>query len=169
MKKFSGILVLLLISAILLSSCGKKEAADEFIPQKSFTIHMTAEKNNNTFEADIICLNSEDITIAFTSPKELSGFSLKAGNGAYKAEIFGMEDELSAKEINNTSVINVLIKTIRTAAFTNHGQFIKKDGFYTAGLTIDGIPVTADFSGKGFLQKITAETLNFSAQFEISG
>lgn len=130
---------------------------------------MTATKDKKAFEADIICLNSEDITLDFTSPQELSGFSLKTSGNGYKVNVFGIEDEITAKEINSASLINVLIKAIKLSAFTNHGLFIKEEGFYSAYLTVDGIPVTVFFSEEGFLQKITSDSLNFSAQFEISG
>ncbi len=130
---------------------------------------MKAAKDAKNFEADIICLNSEDITISFTYPKEISGFSVKTDGDGYKVNVFGMTDEVAGKEINNASLLNVLTKTLRTAVFTNHGLFSKEEEIYTANLTIDGIPVSVCFSEDGFLQKISSETLNFSAQFEISG
>ncbi len=153
----------------MLVSCSDKTVAEEFTPEKSFTIHMKAQKDSKNFEADIICINSEDITIAFTFPKELSGFSVKTEGDGYKVNVFGLTDEMAGKEINNASLLNILTKTLKTAVFTNHGLFNELDGIYTANLTIDGIPVSVFFSEDGFLQKITAETLDFSAQFEISG
>lgn len=128
---------------------------------------MKAEKDEKLFEADITCLNSEDIKISFTYPKELSGFSVCTEGDGYKVNVFGITDEVAGKEINNASLLGVLTKTLKTSVFTNHGLFTEAENGYSANLTIDGIPVSVSFSEEGFLQKLTSETLNFSAQFEI--
>ena len=159
---------LILIVSVIFSSCGEKIFTREFSPEKSFTLHMKAEKDGKSFEADVSCLNSEQITLAFTHPKELSGFSVTTENDGYKVNVFGLTDEVSDSELNNASLLNILIKAVRTSVFTNHGLFTKTDGGYTANLTVDEIPVFVSFKEDGFLQKIACETLNFSAQFEIS-
>ena len=128
---------------------------------------MKAVKDDKNFEADITCLNSESITIAFTYPKELSGFTVTTDNDGYKVNVFGITDEVTGKEINNASLLNVLTKTLKTSVFTNHGLFTKQEDGYTANLTVDSVPVAVSFSEDGFLQKMTCEPLNFSAQFEI--
>ena len=127
---------------------------------------MKAEKSDKCFEADITCLNSEDIKLAFTFPKELSGFSVQTGGDGYKVNVFGLQDEVTGEEINNASLLNVLIKTIQLSVFTNHGLFTETENGCTANITVDGIPVTVSFTKDGFLQEMICETLNFSAQFE---
>lgn len=130
---------------------------------------MKAEKDEKQFEADVTCLNSEEIKISFTYPKELSGFSVCTEGDGYKVNVFGLTDEVSDGEINNASLLNVLIKTLKTSVFTNHGLFTEEEDSFTANLSIDGIPVFVSFGKDGFLQNLSSETLNFSAQFEIDG
>lgn len=167
LKKILVLSSLLLIISLIFSSCGEKLFTRELSPEKSFTVHMKAEKDGKNFEADVTCLNSEDITIAFTFPKELSGFSVKTEGDGYKVNVFGLTDEVAENEINNASLLNVLIKTIKTAVYTNHGLFTEGENGYSANLTVDGIPVLVSFSEDGYLQMLSAEALNFSAQFEI--
>ena len=128
---------------------------------------MKAEKDGKSFEADISCPGSEEITISFTYPKELSGFSVSTKESGYNVNVFGVTDEISDEEINNASLLNVLIKALKISVYTNHGLFTETEEGYSANLTVDGIPVRVSFSEDGFLRKLTAETLNFSAQFEI--
>ena len=128
---------------------------------------MKAEKSGKSFEADISCPGGEEITIFFTYPKELSGFSVTTAPDGYNVNVFGVTDEVSEGEINNASLLNVLVKALKTSVYTNHGLFTENEEGYSANLTVDGIPVCVSFSEDGFLQKLTAETLNFSAQFEI--
>ena len=167
LKKLFALSSLILIISLIFSSCSKKAALREFSPEKSFSLHMKAEKDGKNFEADITCLNSEDIKIAFTFPGELSGFSVTTEKDGYAVNIFGLTDELTSAEINNASLLNILTKALKTSVFTNHGLFTADENGYNANLTIDSIPVSVSFSPDGFLQKITCETLNFSAQFEI--
>lgn len=168
MKKILALSSLILIISVIFSSCGEKLFTREFSPEKSFTLHMKAEKDGKSFEADLICAGSEDITLAFTYPEELSGFSVKALGDSYRVNVFGLTDEISDPELNNASLLNILIKAVRASVFTNHGLFTKAEEGFTANLTIDSIPVFVSFGNDGFLQKMTCETLNFSAQFEIS-
>ncbi len=167
MKRILILSSFLLVISLAFSSCGEKLFIKEFLPEKSFSLHMKAEKDGKNFEADIICTGNEEITISFTYPKELSGFSVSTVADGYNVNVFGVTDELSDGEINNASLLNVLTKALRTSVFTNHGLFTEEQDCYRANLTIDGIPVLVSFTKDGFLQKLTAETLNFSAQFEI--
>ena len=168
LKKISVLALFFIVISLIFSSCGEKLFIKEFLPEKSFSLHMKAEKDGKNFEADITCLNSEDITIAFTFPKELSGFSVKSEGNGYKVNVFGLTDEVAENEINNASLLNVLTGTIKTAVYTNHGLFTEDESGYSANITVDGIPVLVSFSEDGFLQKLSAEALNFSAQFEIA-
>lgn len=167
LKKIFALSALILIISAIFSSCGEKLFTKEFTPEKSFTLHMKAEKDGKQFEADLACTGSEDITLSFTYPEELSGFSVKAEGEAYKINVFGLAEEITEGELNNASLLSVLIKTVRTSVFANHGLFTEEEAGYTANLTIDSVPVAVSFSEDGFLQKITCETINFSAQFEI--
>ena len=160
----------IVFSAILiLCSCAEPTFIKDFLPEKSFTVHMKAVKNSQEFEADITCLGENDITLSFTVPKELSGFKVTTDENGYTVNIFGIVDEVTKQELNNNSLLNVLIETLRLSVFANHGLFIKKDDFYEASLTIDAIPVYVTFTESGFIRSISADALNFSAQFEISG
>ena len=127
---------------------------------------MTATKGNQTFEADITCLNSEDITLSFTYPEELSGFTVKTNEEGYTVNIFGIPDEISDSQLNDNSLLNVLIGTLRLSVFTNHGLFTKKDDFYEANLSIDQIPVYVSFDKNGYIRQIKADTLDFYGEFK---
>ncbi len=130
---------------------------------------MRAIKNSQEFEADIKCLGENDITLAFTVPKELSGFQVKTDESGYTVNIFGIVDEVTKQELNNNSLLNVLIEALRLSVFTNHGLFTEKEDCYEANLTIDGLPVYVTFGKDGYIRSLSAQTLNFSAEFEISG
>ena len=150
----------------VLTSCNTAEFIRDFMPEKSFTVKMKAIKSNQEFEADIICNNSEDITISFTYPKELSGFSVKTSENGYTVNAFGVPDEISQTELNDSSLLNVLIKSLQLSVFSNHGLFTKTDDGYEANITVDSIPVFVSFGKNGYIRTLKADTLSFSAQFE---
>ena len=127
---------------------------------------MTATKSAQSFEADIICLNSEDITISFTYPQELSGFSVKTTENGYTVNVFGIPDEISDSQLNDNSLLNVLISTLRLSVFSNHGLFTKTEDYYEANLTVDSIPVFVKFDKDGYISQIKAETLDFYGEFK---
>lgn len=169
MKKTVIAFIVILLSGVVFTSCEKNFFAEDFFPQRSFCVHMTAQKNEKQFEADIICRTYEDIEIAFTYPKELSGFSVKTTSEGYSINVFGVPDEISEAEIKDNSLLNILIGTIKTAVFTNHGSFTESNGFFNAQLTVDSTPVDVTFSDNGFLYKMSAPAIGFSADFEYSG
>ncbi len=129
---------------------------------------MTALKNNKIFEAQVKCNNYESIEISFTAPEELQGFSVEATEDGYSVNVFGIPDEISRYEINTNSLINVLVKSVKLAVFTNHGAFTQKNGYIEAQLSVDDIPVTVTFTEDGYLQSIKAQAIDFSAEFEKS-
>lgn len=169
MKKIFTAATILFSALLLFSACGMPSFIRDFIPEKSFTVHMKAIKNSQEFEADISCLNENAITISFTVPKELSGFKVTTAENGYTVNIFGIIDEVTGQEINSNSLLNVLVEAIRVSVFTNHGLFTEKDDYYEANLSIDSVPVYVTFGKDGYIRSVSAQTLNFSAQFEISG
>lgn len=151
---------------LILTSCEKEKAfSKDFFPERAFSVHMKATKSDKAFEADIICRTYEDIEIAFTYPKELSGFNVKTNSEGYTVNVFGVPDELTEDEIKDNSLLNVLVQTIRISVFTNHGMFRESEDCYTASLAIDGTPVNVVFSKDGYLRSLTANSLAFSAEF----
>lgn len=166
LKKFSLLFAILLILSVIFSSCEGPEFIKDFIPEKSFTVHMIATKGDKNFEADIICLNNEDITISFTYPEELSGFSVKTSEDGYTVNIFGVPDEVTESELNDNSLLNVLIETVRLSVFSNHGFFTKQEDFYEANLSVDSVPVYVKFGKDGYISEMKADTLDFYGQFQ---
>ncbi|MBR3767153.1 MAG: hypothetical protein IKL10_02815 [Clostridia bacterium] len=130
---------------------------------------MTAEKDGKSFEADIICNSYEDIEIKFTTPKELSGFSIVTSEDGYKVNVFGVPDDISEDEVNDASLLNILIEALKISVFTNHGLFTEKEESFDANLTVDGIPVFVSFTEDGHIRRMEASMIGFSADFEISG
>ncbi len=130
---------------------------------------MEATKGEKKFEADIICKSYADIKIAFTYPEELSGFSITADENGYNVNAFGVPDILENDEINDDSLLNVLISGIRAVLFSNHDSFSEQETGYTATLSVDGIPVSFNFSEDGYITLIDAPTINFSAMFKNQG
>ncbi len=170
MKKTSiSVFIIIFILTGLLSACEKEVHTKEFFPERAFSVHMTATKGEKSFEADIICRTYEDIEIAFTKPKELSGFSVKTTENGYNINVFGVPDEIPDTQIEDTSLLNILTRTIKTAIFTNHGCFTEKEDCFEAELIIDGTSVTVSFTKDGYLRDMNAPEIGFSAIFEYSG
>lgn len=127
---------------------------------------MTAEKGEKSFGADIICRSHDDIEIAFTSPVELSGFSVRDDGEKYSVNIFGVSDELRMSEMKDSALLNILFSTIKTAVFSNHGLFVPEEGDgYKATFNTDGTIVSVTFSSDGYIRSLTADSLGFYAQF----
>lgn len=151
---------------MLFTACEKQEEfSKDFFPERAFSIHMKATKNDKSFEADIICRTYEEIEIAFTYPNELSGFNVKTVSGGYTVNVFGVPDEISEDEIKDNSLLNILVQTIRISVFTNHGMFRETEDGYTASLAVDGTPVSVEFTSEGYLRSLTVNSLGFSAEF----
>lgn len=152
----------------LFSACERSYQEKEFEPVKTFCVYMKAKKSNKEFEALIKCNNYESIEISFTAPDELKGFSIETAENGYSVDVFGIPDEMSQYEINTDSLINILVKSIKLAVFTNHGAFTKTEKGVEAMLSVDDIPVSAAFSSDGYLLSIKAEDIDFFAEFEKS-
>ncbi len=168
MKKLVSALIFTVIFIFLFSGCEKISPTKEFQPVKSFCVHMKAQKNNKEFEAEIKCNNYESIEISFTAPEELKGFSIETTQDGYSVDVFGIPDEMSQYEINTDSLINILVKSIKLAVFTNHGAFTEKENSVEARLSVDNIPVIVAFSDDGYLLSTEAQNIDFSAVFEKS-
>lgn len=167
MKKLISAFILTVFLA-LFCGCEAHLKPKEFTPQLSFSLHMTAKKNNREFGADIKCTDYNSISLSFTSPEELNGFSVTSSENGFSVNVFGIPDEISDYEINPESLLNVLINTIRTAVFSQHGAFIINDDSAVTELSVDGVPVRVSFSSDGYIREIFAESIDFYAQFEKS-
>ena len=161
----SAVLFLLL----LLASCGASSKGNAYSPEQTFTVGMSAQKDGKNFEADIICDGYNDIKIMFTSPEELSGFTVTAGENGFNVNAFGIIDEISSAELNKASLLYILTETLRTAVFTNHGKFKESADGYSAELMISNTPVSVTFSEDGYITQMTAPTMDFSAVFKYAG
>lgn len=160
---------IILSLTLILSSCEKDIFKKDFSPVKEFTLSMEATKGDKKFAADIICRSYADIKIAFTYPEELSGFTITADENGYNVNAFGVPDILEKDEINDDSLLNVLISGIRAVLFSNHDSFSEEENGYTAALSVDGVPVSFNFSKAGFITAMAAPTINFSAVFKNQG
>lgn len=167
MKKLISVFMLTMILTVF-CSCEAYLKPKEFTPQLSFSLHMTATKNEREFGADIKCVDYDNISLFFTAPEELNGFSVTSSEKGYSVNVFGIPDEISDYEINPESLLNILFDTVRTAVFTQHGSFIINEASVTAELSVDGIPVSVSFSNDGYIREISAEAIDFYAQFEKS-
>lgn len=167
MKKLISVFIFTLIM-LFFCGCDSFMKPEEFTPQLSFSLHMTAKKNDREFGADIRCADYDNISLFFTCPEELSGFSVTSSEKGFSVNVFGIPDEISDYEINPESLLNVLFETIRTAVFSQHGAFIINETSAEAELSVDGIPVKVSFSKDGYIREISAKSIDFYAQFEKS-
>ena len=170
MKKLQLCVLAIIIPVVsIFSSCEKNIFEKEFVPRQFFSIHMTADKEGTVFEADVICSSYEDIKIAFTSPQELSGFSVETNGDSYSINAFGVPDELKSNEIKDTSLLNVLIRSIKLAIFTNHGTFTETENGVTATVTAESVNVDIVFDKEGYITSLKAPDIGFSAEFQNQG
>lgn len=130
---------------------------------------MKAKKDTTSFEADVICRNYNDISIKFTSPEDVAGFAVNTGEDGYLINISGATDTLGKDELSDASLLNILTDAINVSVFSNHGSFTEIENGIETALLIDSIPVTVLFSEDGYITKIDAELIGFSAEFEKSG
>lgn len=139
------------------------------MPEKSFSLHMKANKDGTVFEADITCRNYNDMAIDFTYPEELTGFSVNTGEDGLSVNISGIKDILQKDELSNASLLNILTDAINISVYSNHGTFQETENGIEATFQIDNIPVTVLFSEDGYITKIDAPLTGFSAEFQKSG
>lgn len=167
MKKAALVSTLLVL--LLLCSCSAKQLLpSSFEPQKSFSVHMSADKNGVTFKADVTCASYEDIRLSFTSPEALNGFTVKASQGAYSIDAYGIDDCIGYNEINEQSFLNVLVNGLKTAVYTNEGPFKKNraEGTYTSSFIVQDVPVSVVFDREGYPVRLTAPDIGLSVLFE---
>lgn len=169
MKKSLFLLISILLISAGFYSCEKANTQKEFSPEKSFSVHMQAQKDKKQFEADIKCLSAEEIILSFTFPKELSGFTVTTVKDGYLVNVFGVTDEVSAEDIKESALINILTQAIKISVYKNHGLFVTDEKNTRAEITVDGIPVSVTFTNDGIISEIRAETIGFFALFQKSG
>ncbi len=170
MKKTAAIVFSLCVFVMaLFSSCEKEMSAEDFMPRDFFNLSMKGKKDGKIFEADVICSSYEDIEIAFTYPEELSGFSVKTEGDGYNINAFGVPDERKSDEIKDTSLLNVIVRSIRLAVFTKHRTITKTENGFEADVTADTVNVKLDFSEDGYITYLSAPEAGFSAEFQNQG
>lgn len=163
------LLTVILVVAGMFPSCEKNILTREFSPRQFFNIHMTADKEGTVFEADIICSSYENIKIAFTYPEELSGFSVETKGDSYSINAFGVPDEMKSNDIRDTSLLNVLVRSIKLAVFTNHGTFTQTENGMEAFVTAESVNVKFVFDKEGYISSLSAPDIGFSAEFQNQG
>ena len=163
------VIAVIMLTVSVFSSCERNIFTKEFSPRQFFNIHMTADKNGAVFEADVVCSSYEDIKIAFTSPKELSGFSVTTVGDGYSINAFGVPDELKSADIKDTSLLNVLVRSIKLAVFTNHGTFTETENGVEAYVTAESVNVRLIFDKDGYISFLEAPDIGFSAEFQNQG
>lgn len=163
------VLAVIVLTVSIFTSCEKNIFEKEFAPRQFFNIHMTADKKGTVFEADVICSSYEDIKIAFTYPEELSGFSVETKGDSYSINAFGVPDELKSNDIKDTSLLNVLIRSIKLAVFTNHGTFTETENGVKAEINAESVNVDIVFDKEGYITSLNAPDIGFSAEFQNQG
>ena len=163
MKKI--ILSALLLIPLLLSGCGGTLSAPDFLPLQAFSLSMTVRIHEKDFRGALTCRSYEEIEVDFTDPPGLSVFSVRTEGEGYAVRIGEYEDDVAKDFWPAGAPLRLLIETVRTAVFTNHGAFAPdgETGGYSAPLTVCGAPVTAFFDRDGMLTEIRSES--FQAVF----
>lgn len=165
-KKLPYLPTILVILIFVLCSCSASDSKTaDFSPERAFCVHMSATINEKAFEADITCETYENIKITFTSPEQLTDFSVTLNSDTYTVDVLGVPDTLSKDEISSASPLNVLISALKTAVFTNHSGYDKTENGYEANIEADGIPVRVFFSSDGYITALWADSIGFSALF----
>ena len=126
---------------------------------------MRAEFAGKTFSADIDCLSYNELTVRFTEPEELRGFTLTTAPDGYNVTLNDMSDTLRKETLPDDCPVRLLTDTMTTAVFTNHGAFEKTDTGYKAELNINGVPVAVSFGTEGFITRMECPSAGFSADF----
>lgn len=129
---------------------------------------MTAEKNEEHFEAMVICRGYNDMSFDFTYPEELKEFSVSVSGDGYSLDIAGFKDLLNKEELSNASLLNILTTAINVAVYSNN-EVIRQTDRYEAQLLIDSTPVTVFFTTDGYISEISVPSAAFYAQFQKSG
>lgn len=150
-----------ILSCILLcfSGCGGSPFAPDFSPQRAFSLSMTAKINGKTFAGALTCDSYESLSLTFTDPPELTRFSVRTEEDGFVMDVGGSEDAVAAGQMNASAPLRLLFDAVKTAVFTNHGAFVRDrdGGVFTAGLTVNGVPVTVTFDEDGFLTDVTTD------------
>ncbi len=126
---------------------------------------MTVRIHEKDFRGALTCRSYEEIEVDFTDPPGLSVFSVRTAGEGYAVRVGDVEDDVAKDFWPEGAPLRLLIETVRTAVFTNHGAFAPEGdgGGCSAALTVCGAPVTASFDRDGLLTEIRTET--FQADF----
>ncbi len=126
---------------------------------------MTASVGEKEYEGSLICRSYEELALSFTSPPSLAPFSVRTEGNGYAVDVGGVKDTAGAETWPPDAPIRLLMESVRTAVFTNHGAWVydKASDCFAAALTVNGVPVTVTCGKDGTLRSLTS--LRFSAAF----
>ena len=111
---------------------------------QAFSLAMEATINGKSFQGRLRCESYESLSLVFTAPDELAGFTAETEDGGYRINLHGrLTDSLPRELLPRDSPLRLLFDAVRTAVFTNHGAFVrdKEADRYSAQLTVGRIPV----------------------------
>lgn len=151
----------------MLSSCSV--IAAPFEVKKEAKLSMTSEKDDICFGADISYYPDGTVIMNFTEPADLKGLTINADHTGFNIDAYGIKDTLTYDELTNAAFLNILVKSIQNAVFSDNSDFEKSGNkdMRTLNLDISGIPVTTIFYEEGFIKEIKADAVGFDAFFSL--
>lgn len=165
MKKF--VCPVIIIVLIMFSSCSVITAPFEV--KKEAKLSMTSKKDDICFGADISYYPDGSVIMNFTQPDDLKGLTINAEEKGFNIDAYGIKDTLTYDELTNDAFLNILVKSIQTAVFSDSSDFENNENKDTRTLSLDisGIPATVIFDEEGIIKEIKADTVGFDAFFSL--
>ena len=156
LKKTAIILTILFL--LSLSGCGALSPAPDFAPLRAFSLRMTATVREKEFAAVLTRDECGTLTLSFTAPEPIAGFSVRAEEDGWHVDVNGAADLLGESQVREDAPLRLLIDAVRAAVSAAPGAFVyeKETGRFTASLTVNGAPATAAFDTEGRLAELTA-------------
>ena len=135
--------------------------AADFLPRQAFSLPLTATVNGKEFRAVLTCRSYEALSLAFTAPEALRGFSAATEGDGYRLDVNGTADTLSAAMLRPDAPFRLLFDAVRAAVFTDRASVTgaQTDGNIVTVLTVNGADVTATFDAEGYLTGLSAKGL----------
>ena len=155
-------LCLSLILLLILSACTGIPRAADFSPRQAFSLPLTATVNGKEFQAVLTCRSYEALSLAFTAPEALRGFSAATEEDGYRLDVNGTADTLSTAMLRADAPFRLLFDAVRAAVFTDRAAVTgaQADGGVAAALTVNGTDVTVTFDADGYLTGLSAEGMD---------
>ena len=159
LKKAAFVFIALLF---LLSACTGVPRAADFLPRQAFTLPLTAAVNGTEFRAVLTCRSFEALSLAFTAPEALRGFSAATEGDGYRLDVHGTADVLDAAMLRSDAPFRLLFDAVRAAVFTDRAAVTgeQADGGVAAALTVNGADVTVTFDAEGYLTGLFADGMD---------